>query len=36
MEVDRNTMIQENRQINIQLEQMGSRLMAQKGLTAIQ
>ena len=35
-EVDRSLMIQENRQINIQLEQLGSRVMAQKGLTAIQ
>ena len=33
-EVDRSLMIQENRQINIQLEQLGSRVMAQKGLTA--
>ena len=36
MGADRSTMIQENRQINIQLEQMGNRAMAQKGLTAIQ
>lgn len=36
MEVDRSTLIQENRQINIQLERLGSRIMAQKGLTAIQ
>ena len=36
MEGNRTTMIQENRQINIQLEQVGNRAMAQKGLTAIQ
>ncbi len=36
MEVDRSVMIQENRQINIQLELLGNRAMAQKGLTAIQ
>ena len=36
MEVNRSVLIQENRQINIQLEQSGNRAMAQKGLTAIQ
>ena len=36
MEVNRTVLIQENRQINIQLEQAGNRAMAQKGLTAIQ
>ena len=36
MDVDRSMMIQENRQISIQLEQLGNRAMAQKGLTAIQ
>ena len=36
MDGDRGMMIQDNRQINIRLEQMGNRAMAQKGLTAIQ
>ena len=36
MEVDRNMMIQENRQINIQMEQIANRAMAQRGLTAVQ
>ena len=36
MESDRTVMMQENRQIHIQMEQMGNRAMAQKGLTAIQ
>ena len=36
VEVNRSVLIQENRQINIQLEQSGNRAMAQKGLTAIQ
>ena len=36
LEVNRSVLIQENRQINIQLEQSGNRAMAQKGLTAIQ
>ena len=36
MESDRTVMMQENRQIHIQIEQMGNRAMAQKGLTAIQ
>ena len=36
VEADRSILIQENRQINIQLERLGSRIMAQKGLTAIQ
>lgn len=36
MEVNRSVLIQENRQINIQLEQSGNRATAQKGLTAIQ
>ena len=35
-EVKRSALIQENRQINIHLEQSGNRAMAQKGLTAIQ
>lgn len=36
MESDRTVMMQENRQIHIQIEQMGNRAMAQKGLTATQ
>ena len=36
MESDRTVMMQENRQIHIQMEQMGNRAMAQKGLTATQ
>lgn len=36
MEIDRSVLIQENRQINIQLEQIGNRAVAPKGLTAIQ
>ena len=36
MESDRTVMMQENRQIHIQIEQMGNRAMAQKGLTAPQ
>ena len=36
MESDRTDMMQENRQIHIQMEQMGNRAMAQKGLTATQ
>lgn len=31
VEVNRSVLIQENRQINIQLEQSGNRAMAQKG-----
>ena len=36
MDVDRNQLVRDNRQINIQLEQAANRAMAQKGLTGIQ
>ncbi len=36
MEVDRNEMVRDNRQISIQLERAASRAMARKGLTGIQ
>ena len=36
MDVDRSVMIQENRQISIQLEQLANRAMARRGLTAPQ
>ena len=36
VDVDRSMMIQENRQISIQLELLANRVMAQKGLTTIQ
>ena len=36
MEVDRNEISRDNRRISIQLQQQADRLMAQKGLTAVQ
>lgn len=36
MEIELSALIQDNRQISIQLEQLASRIVAQKGLTAIQ
>ena len=36
MEVDRSTLIRENRQIMLQMEQLANRAMARKGLTLVQ